>query len=71
MSGHDGARAVPGVMVVELDFEPLTEHTTGLWCDRCLLPSAVSLTGVITVDGKPWCIQTYVGCSECETVRCG
>lgn len=41
----------------------LVEHVTGLWCDRCLLPSGYKATVAITQGGRMhlqdrlWCPQ--------------
>lgn len=70
MPGHDGAQAVPAraVCVTVLDFEIAAEPETGLWCDTCLLPSAVALSGVVTLNAKPAMLRTFVVCPECEQV---
>jgi len=68
MPGHDGASAYPvlPVVVAVLDFELAAEPERGIWCDTCLLPSDVALSGVVTLNGRPCAVRTFVACSECE-----
>lgn len=50
--------AALGVSVEPLDYE------FGGWCPRCLLPSAVHVTAMITI-GPSSHLQTFDRCTEC------
>lgn len=65
MPGHDGAAAFPPIVVVVVDFELLAEPEYGRWCDACLLPSAVAVTGALTFDGVPQEIRSFTACIDC------
>lgn len=70
MPGHDGAQAYPAVAVcvTVLGFEIAAEPETGLWCDACLLPSAIALSGLVTLNAKPCMLRTFVVCTECNAI---
>lgn len=59
-------------LVVTLGFEILSDPAPGEWCDRCLLPSAVEVVGVLTLDAgageSPLAMRRYLACQDCGQV---
>ncbi|MDP9343408.1 MAG: hypothetical protein M3Q23_15210 [Actinomycetota bacterium] len=52
--------ALPGAIVnVRLD---LLEEPQALWCDRCFLPSLLSVPVAVSFDGELRSIGTYTYC---------
>lgn len=53
-----------GDAVFHLDAVVL-ESATGLWCERCALPSAARVSTLILLDGKPFQVATSTLCEDC------
>lgn len=54
---------------VTLTAEILERPSTGIWCERCLLPSAGSVTIAWSSPGLGLSITTYEVCPECQWHR--
>ena len=51
-------------LIVRLTAHPIGVQT-GDWCDRCALPSVVTVTAACEIDHKPWQVITCSLCTEC------
>jgi len=52
--------------MVRLTGYPLAAERGG-WCDDCALPSLLTVTCAVEIDGKPWQLVTVACCTECLT----
>lgn len=44
---------------------PVGEPETGLWCDRCLLPSGMAQAFTVEVAGRPHGVLRAAACTDC------
>lgn len=47
----------------------ISESDMSVWCERCLLPSAVRMTFAIEIDGSPLALNRVEACHDCGSVR--
>lgn len=52
--------------VLTVGCTPMGDPTTGVWCDTCALPSAMTLPVGLSMDGAPFSLVTFGWCSECH-----
>jgi hypothetical protein len=45
------------------------EPEKGVWCDECLLPSAVSVSCVLGIAGFPFGKMTITACMDCGLAK--
>lgn len=43
--------------------------TTGTWCDRCLLPSVVTIELLLTIDHHPPRYAHLTACTDCGEIH--
>lgn len=56
--------ADPGVLRFSLDLLD-DEPATGVWCPACALPSGITLTWALTINGKPAGVIRRGVCHDC------
>lgn len=54
--------------ILQVWIEWLGEPERGEWCSFCLAPSAVKLTGLMTL-GDEMTLRQLIGCPECNQIR--
>lgn len=57
-------------VVVEVKCETL-ELTRGVWCGRCLLPSATTGVFAASLAGRLFSVLTVTSCGDCGDVKRG
>jgi hypothetical protein len=53
--------------VVEINVVPWGEIRTAVWCEKCLLPSAIEVDVIFSGKRATLGRRTFVICSRCET----
>lgn len=53
--------------VLRIDVVPWGEIRTGIWCEKCLLPSAFEQDFIFSGDRYTLGRRTFVVCTRCET----
>jgi RNase P subunit RPR2 len=49
---------------------PLEDVTLRVWCEKCLLPSALSAPFGVTLDGRPDRVCVLAFCLDCGHTWC-
>lgn len=51
-------------VVLRVHSVPIGETETGLWCERCLLPSVNRFLFAVSTDTRPLALMTIEVCAE-------